>query len=336
MLKICLYDHHEYPIPTDGIGGIIGLFQILYQELRTEQLHLTLIINDNSSLTSDKNFNVVKLPFEEINNIRYGTTPISQYFTGDIFYSNASGRHCNFNFTNFKGKWVSMCHGCEEWVGGSDCQIFVSNNQLKQHFRDNLFDSFCNDYRIVHGAVNTDKLYYEEGPHNRIVWMGRIDGAKAERLYDIAKESNEIILAAGWYSPQWEWLFDKIINTGKVEWIGEIKGEDSKRKFYTNAKISIHCSTFEDPCPTTILEAQSCGIPVITYANGSMNEIIFDKSLIFNDLKSFIEKLNTISSYSYNNKIVQHIQSNFTPTQYGKKFLKIFKSVINNENSHIL
>ena len=47
-----------------------------------------------------------------------------------------------------------MCHGCYEFVGNSKCQIFVSNNQLKQHLRDNLFDSYCNDYRVVHNSID--------------------------------------------------------------------------------------------------------------------------------------------------------------------------------------
>ena len=52
MKHICLYDHHNYVIPTDGIGGIIGLFQILYENLSKYNVKITLIINDQSPLTS--------------------------------------------------------------------------------------------------------------------------------------------------------------------------------------------------------------------------------------------------------------------------------------------
>jgi hypothetical protein len=131
MKKICLYDHHDYPIPTDGIGGVIGLFQLLYEELsKFPDFELTIIVNDKSTLVSYKNFKVIKLPFSEIENIRFGRVPITKYFNGEIFYSNSSGRHVDFDFSNFQGKWVAVCHGCEEWVGDADCQIFVSNNQM--------------------------------------------------------------------------------------------------------------------------------------------------------------------------------------------------------------
>lgn len=329
-MKVCLFDHHDYEIPTDGIGGVIGLFQILYEELaKLENVDITLLINDKTKLISDQNLNVVKLPFEEIENIRFGKTPISKYFQGDIFYSNSSGRHVNFNFEGFNGKWVATCHGCEEWVGNSDIQVFVSNNQLHQHFRDNLFENYCNNYNVVHGVVDTSRLYYEDGPHNRIVWMGRIDGAKAERLYEIAKLSEEKILAAGWYSPEWEWLFEKIIQTNNVEWIGKVVGDDDKRKFYSHAKLSIHCSTFEDPCPTTVLEAQSCGIPVVTYANGSLQEITYYKELIFSNLNDFIQKLNKFDYHSYQTDIISNfIRQNFDRSLYGKKFYKIFRNTL--------
>jgi|TARA_R110000824_G_C15181852_1_gene673866 glycosyltransferase involved in cell wall biosynthesis len=327
MKHICLYDHHNYVIPTDGIGGIIGLFQILYENLSKYNVKITLIINDQSPLTSTSEFEVIKLPFYQIENLRLGKEPISKYFNGDIFFSNSSGKHVNFDFTSFKGKWVSMCHGCNEWVGGSDCQIFVSNNQLKQHFNDQLFTSHCNNYQVIHGVVDINELYYEDGPHDRIVWMGRIDGAKAERLYDIAKNSKEKILVAGWYSEEFKWLFDKINNTNNIEFIGEIKGNKEKREFYRRAKVSIHCSTFNDPCPTTVLEAQSCGIPVMTYANGAIDEIIYDNSLNFQELVPLINKINSKLVFKYNKNIRNFIKENFNKDIYAKKFLKIFNSL---------
>lgn len=327
-MKVCLFDHHDYTIPTDGIGGVIGLFQILYEELQNyDDLEITLIVNNKTTLQSDKRFMVIPLEFSEIENIRFGRVPISKYFNGDIFYSNSSGRHVNFDFSGFIGKWVATCHGCMEWVGNSDVQVFVSNNQMSQHFRDNLFENYCNNYHVVHGVVDTKKLYYEEGTHDRIVWMGRIDGAKAERLYEIAKQSNEKIIVAGWYSQEWKWLFDKIMETNNIEWVGKIDGNEEKRNFYKQAKVSIHCSTFEDPCPTTVLEAQSCGVPVISFANGSLSEISYYQDLIYNNFEDFISSLNNFQQEFYSEKkLLSFIKDNFSREIYGKKFYKILKT----------
>jgi len=129
-MKVCLYDHHNYIIPTDGIGGVIGLFQILYQGLKKIEVDLTLIVNDSSPLISENKFKIIKLPFNEIEDIRWGKIKITKYFNGDIFFSNSSGRHVNFDFSDFQGNWISMCHGCYEFIRNSKCQIFVSNNQL--------------------------------------------------------------------------------------------------------------------------------------------------------------------------------------------------------------
>jgi glycosyltransferase involved in cell wall biosynthesis len=293
-------------------------------------VNLTLIINNNSTLETEKNFKIIKLPFLEIEDIRYGRIPIKKYFNGHIFYTNSSGKHVNFDFTGFEGKWVSTCHGCEEWVGGSHCQIFVSNNQLLQHLRDNYFDSYSNSYRVIHTPIDINKLYFTDGEHNRIVWIGRIDGAKAERLYDIALNSSEKILAAGVYDENWKWLFDKIMETNNVEWVGKIDGDNQKRKFFSRAKLSIHCSTFEDPCPTTILESQACGVPVITYANGSMYEICCYKNLVFNNLKEFTKTLNSFGGYkeTMTKELICFVENNFSAKEYGMKFYKVFNEVI--------
>lgn len=326
-MRVCLFDHHDYIIPTEGIGGVIGTFQMLYEGLRNENIDLTLIVNDFSTLNSEQNFNVIKLPYEKIQDLRWGKLKVADFFNKGIFYSNSSGRHVNFNFENFDGTWVSTCHGCYEFVGGSDCQVFVSNNQLSQHFRDNLFDTYSNDYRVIHNRVNPDDYYWIEGPHDKLVWMGRIDGAKAERLYEIALGCNEKIFAAGWYSKEYEWLFNKVMSTDKIEWLGEIKGCENKRKFYSMAKASIHCSSFEDPCPTTILEAQSCGIPVVTYANGSMNEICENKKIIFNNITDFLSYINH-SKFEYDkNKIRQFVVENFNSKDYSKYYFNLFKTL---------
>lgn len=326
-MKVCLYDHHNFVIPTDGIGGVIGTFQMLYEGLHNQEIDLTLIVNDLSTLESKKKFNVIKLPYETIQDLRWGKLKISDFFQGDIFYSNSSGRHVNFNFDGFEGKWVSTCHGCHEYVGNSVCQVFVSNNQLHQHFKDNLFDSFCNDYRVIHNSINVDDYFWTEGSHDKLVWMGRIDGAKAERLYEIALNSKEKIYIAGWFSKENEWLFNKIMSTKNVEWLGEIKGVQNKRNFYSMAKVSIHCSTFEDPCPTTILEAQSCGIPVISFANGSMSEICYHKNFIFDNLNSFTETLNTYNFKTNDEKMRDFVKVNFNSEKYSKKYLKLFESL---------
>lgn len=328
-MKICLYDHHNYIIPTDGIGGVIGAFQILYQGLLNEDVHLTLIINDSSPLESEKNLEIIKLPFDEIENIRWGRTKVTNYFNGDIFHSNSSGRHVNFDFSDFKGIWVATCQGCLEYVGKSDCQVFVSNNQLSQHFRDNLFDTFCNQYMVIHNRVNTDEYFWVPGSHDRLVWMGRVDGAKAERLYDIAKNSKEKIYAAGWYTNDFEWLFDKIMSTGNVEWIGEVKGTEQKRIFYSKAKASIHCSTFEDPCPITVLEAQACGVPVISYSNGSLSEICENKNYLFDNLEDIVSFINNnqLSNETTKEKTRKFILDNFDSKDYSKLYLKLFQSL---------
>lgn len=327
--SVCLFDHHNYPIPTEGIGGVLGAFQTLYTELKKYNVDLKAIVNNSSTLESSIGFEVLKLPFYEIENIRFGRVPISKYFNGDIFYSNSSGRHVGFDFDGFDGKWVACCHGCEEFVGGADTQIFVSNNQMIQHFRDGYIDSLSKNYGVIHNSIDSNEYFWEEGNHNRIVWMGRIDGAKAERLYEIAQLVDEKILAAGWYSDEWTWLFEKIMSTGKVEWVGRIDGIENKRKFYSNAKMSIHCSSFEDPCPLTILEAQACGIPVITYANGSMNEICCIKDLICSNLDEFKEKIK-LDYYNPNHENLQKfIKENFSSDSYGVKYYELFKNIAN-------
>lgn len=96
-------------------------------------------------------------------------------------------------------------------------------------------------------------------------------------------------------------------NLPSEEWI-EIKGQfkqDEAPSLYQEAHILLHLKSL-DPCPTVVLEALSCGLPVIGLANGGMPELVsqeagllleaeenFDKFVYPNpeDVASAIEKV---------------------------------------------
>ncbi|MDO8424097.1 MAG: glycosyltransferase [bacterium] len=65
----------------------------------------------------------------------------------------------------------------------------------------------------------------------------------------------------------------------KEEWLEEI-GKFSQEEapgLYHKAHVLLHLKNL-DPCPTFVLEALSCGLPVIGLANGGMPELVDEKS----------------------------------------------------------
>ena len=62
-MKIGLFDHHDYPYPTNGVGGIVGLNELLFEELGVLGWDVTLICTDKSTIKPIfNNQDVIKLP----------------------------------------------------------------------------------------------------------------------------------------------------------------------------------------------------------------------------------------------------------------------------------
>jgi glycosyltransferase involved in cell wall biosynthesis len=330
-MKIGLFDHHDYPYPTNGIGGIVGLNELLFNELGVLGWDVTLICTDKSTITPRfDNQDVIKLPHSVLEDIRWGRVEVEDYFEGDIFHTHTSStHHCDFNF-NSEMKWVATCHGCQEWAGATN-QVFVSHNQYLQHKRDGLLESLIKRAFVVNGCANEEDYYYEEGTHDKLVWIGRIDGAKAERLLQVAPLINEDIYVAGDATPEWQWLKDAILALPNIKYVGYISGEKAKREFFSTAKASLHLSTFEDPFPVSVIEAQHCGIPVITWANGSMFESNYTSNNVFHNKEYFVNYINnelykTCCDFK---KISRWSHNKFSAFNYAENYIDVFEEVLN-------
>jgi glycosyltransferase involved in cell wall biosynthesis len=330
-MKICLFDHHNNPYPIQGYGGIERINQLLFTELSLNDYNVTLICVEGSDLSfKNKNSKLITLPFKELENIRNGKIPISKYFNGDIFHTHTSStKYSNFNFEGFNGKWLATCHGYIEWAGAK-YQSFVSENQYQQHIRDGLIENTTEYVYITPGCIESNNLKYIDGDHNRIIWLGRICSDKGiDRLIEIADKLNEPILVAGVNHDTV--LFNKLLNSKNIEYFGTINSEQEKALFFSQAKMSLHTSTFEDPFPLTILEAQMCGIPVVTWANGSVTESNYSLKNIHTSLDSITSYINS-NEYEMFNKIEisDWCKNNFSGKNLLHNFTEVYKSILLN------
>ena len=328
-MRICLFDHHNNPYPIQGYGGIERVNQLLFLTLCKMGYDTTLICVDSSTIEATySNQHIIKLPFHELENIRYGRTPVSKYFNGDIFQTHTSSpKHCNLDFNGFNGEWVATCHGYIEWAGAKN-QTFVSNNQYQQHIQDNLIEPTTEKVFITPGCVESEYFTYTNGTHNKIVWLARICSDKGvDRLLSIAKNIDEEIMVAG--NIEDYGLYNQLISCSNINYIGVIKTEKEKANFFSNAKVSLHTSVFHDPFPLTILEAQSCGIPVVTWANGSVKESNFSLENVHDSLESIIDYLKNQKYSKFSNSEIENwVKSNFSSKNLADNYLNIYKKIL--------
>ncbi|MEJ5173069.1 MAG: glycosyltransferase, partial [Hydrogenothermaceae bacterium] len=102
-------------------------------------------------------------------------------------------------------------------------------------------------------------------------------------------------------------------------------------KLYNSADAFITCSK-SDTYGISVLEAQSCGLPVFAYRNTSFEELTLYKEFLAKDKYEMIEKL---LSFKNNQTVISRqnlhrfISLNFSMEDSFNKLIKIYKQIVN-------
>lgn len=331
-MKICLFDHHNTPYPIKTYGGIERIVQYLFEYLVDKKYDVTLIINDNNQY-SYKNGNVIRLPFYELENIRYGRRNIFSEINCDIFHTNTSGIHQNIDFNGYSGKWISTCHGFKE-DAAAEYQVFISENQYKQHIRDYRSNERSKKCYLCYNGIDNSRLYPVKGSRDRYIWFSGIRYDKnCHILPELAKRINQKIHIYG--NIQDQSYFDYYIKPylgSLLEYHGAINDDEDKRKMFSNAKVYIHTTyDFEEPFGLSIVEAYACGIPVVGFNKGSLPEIVHNPK---NNLAGNLEELvNIIKKGEYfvsENVLTDLVSKKFSCEKMGEVYTRIYNHILEN------
>ena len=116
---------------------------------------------------------------------------------------------------------------------------------------------------------------------------------------------------------------EKVIFTGYIN-------HNELYKIYSIADVQVVPSQFADPCPLSVIEGVTSGIPLIVSRCGGIPEIVNENNAEFVELSNkFIDELENAMIDMYNNKERRVMMSNYSKTQVERFFLETyFKNLI--------
>lgn len=149
--------------------------------------------------------------------------------------------------------------------------ISISNSQRKA-FPDLPYAA------TVYNAVDTNEFTFNNSPDNYVLYLGSIGRNKNPKDAILAAKSAGVPIKLGGRIKDQAYFDAEIkphIDGSSVAWVGELHPKEVI-VLYQKAKAFLFPTLWEEPFGLVLIEAMSCGTPVIAYPHGAVPEIVED------------------------------------------------------------
>ena len=163
----------------------------------------------------------------------------------------------------------------QKTVKPSDTFTFVAKHAYDKAI---LFEN----KQYIYNGIDTDSFDFSLESDDYLFWLGRVRRKKGmlQAVQAVAASGKRLILSGVIDNESEKEFFDTDIapfiqNHSNISFIGPSIGAE-KKGLYQKAKGFLFPIMWEEPFGLTMLEAMSCGTPVIAYAQGAVPEVIED------------------------------------------------------------
>ncbi len=150
----------------------------------------------------------------------------------------------------------------------------------------------------IHHGIDIDSFSFNGAPGSYLAFFGRIHPDKGVvTAIEVAKEAGIPLRIAGIIQDE-KYFEDEVVprlQEGTVQYLGPVKAED-RSSFLGGAIALLHLIDFDEPFGLSVVEAMTCGTPVIAFNRGSMPELVVEgrTGAVVTDFESAVEAATTI------------------------------------------
>jgi glycosyltransferase involved in cell wall biosynthesis len=318
------FDHFE------SVGGLATFMNNLKQYLTDRGYRYTDKLDGSSSI-----FFPISFDKNVLNNVKKNNGRIIQRLDGIYYPSKHGERYLELN-SDIKDIYLNY----------SDFVIFQSEYSKKQCFA-MLGEKTSDAYEIVLNGVNKDIFYPDRGGKkgNRLRLVTTGNFRNADMIEPVVKALDSL---------KGRLSFELIVVGPMIN--GELEGflgrnyitKAGARHLNGVADILRGCDIFlyshlNPPCPNSVIEAISCGLPVVGFDSGAMSELLsFGTDLLapvsgdlFQQYKDFhheslAEKIELcVERYGYFKERALDYSHLYSFDDCGRKYVEIFERLVN-------
>ncbi|MDD3647441.1 MAG: glycosyltransferase [Candidatus Dojkabacteria bacterium] len=188
----------------------------------------------------------------------------------------------------------------------------------------------------VHNGIQTDKFLYKGRKENYFLSYGRIIKPKGvHTAIKVCRETKTKLKIAGLHyeghggDAYWSTNVKPFIDGTQITYEGYIKDQKIKNALFGKARALLFPIEWEEPFGLVLLEANSCGTPVIAFNRGSVPEIIKNgiNGYIVSNESEMIDAMNKIDNIS-RQKCRDHVVKNFGVEKMVAEYEKLYEKCL--------
>ena len=207
--------------------------------------------------------------------------------------------------------------------------------ERKQYFSTNSYGTknrypYLNWQGVVHNGFKIKQFEFNDKPDDYLLFLSRVCHEKGvEDAISVAKETGQKLVIAGRIiNDDYLQTTIKPMLTKNITYFG-VADFQEKIGLLKNAKALLHPHLAPESFGNSMVEAQACGTPVITYSHGSSFEVVMDDYTGFivkdiNGIKKAIKKIDKIKRADCR----AFVEKKFTIEKMVDGYEKLYEKII--------
>lgn len=184
---------------------------------------------------------------------------------------------------------------------------------------------------IYHG-IDTDRFAFHPFPKDYFLYLGRVTEEKGVHYaIEAAKAANvQLIIAGGSYQAEGYWHnnIEPEINGKTIRYVG-VADETQKIELLQGARALLFPTQYDETFGLVMIEAMSCGTPVIGWRNGSVPEVVTDgvTGYIVDSVAGMVKAIESIDKIS-RQATRRRAEAYFSQKKMTLGYLRVYERMI--------
>lgn len=186
----------------------------------------------------------------------------------------------------------------------------------------------------VYNGIDPEEFPLSEDFDDYLLFVGRVTREKGVReAVRLALKTGHKLLIIGPVYDDGQKYFQKYVEpflSDQIKYLGYFNRNDRLVKYFQKAKAFLMPIQWEEPFGLTMIEAMSCGVPVVAFHRGSVPEIVEEgvTGFIVDTIPQMIkalEKIDTIDRKACHQRVIEHFSNEKMVDDYEAAFKAVLK-----------